>query len=57
MTTHNTHNRQTSMSPVGFEHTISAGEGLLGPAYKSFTVINYSTFRYSMCYSRVLTAS
>ena len=23
---HNTHNRQTSMSPVGFESTISAGE-------------------------------
>ena len=28
MTTHNTHNRQTSMSPVGFEPTISAGERL-----------------------------
>jgi len=26
VTTHNTHNRQTSMSPVGFEPTISAGE-------------------------------
>ena len=26
LTTHNTHNRQTSMSPVGFEPTISAGE-------------------------------
>ena len=25
MTTHNTHNRQTSMSPVGFEPTTSAG--------------------------------
>ena len=25
-TTHNTHNRQTSMPPVGFEPTISAGE-------------------------------
>jgi len=25
--THNTHNRQTSMPPVGFEPTISAGEG------------------------------
>ena len=25
--THNTHNRQTSMLPVGFEPTISAGEG------------------------------
>ena len=26
LTTHNTHNRQTSMSPVGFERTASAGE-------------------------------
>jgi hypothetical protein len=26
LTTHNTHYRQTSMPPVGFEHTISAGE-------------------------------
>jgi hypothetical protein len=26
LTTHNTHNRQTSMPPVGFKHTISAGE-------------------------------
>ena len=26
LTTHNTHNRQISMPPVGFEHTISAGE-------------------------------
>jgi hypothetical protein len=26
LTTHNTHNRQTSMPPVGFEHTISASE-------------------------------
>jgi len=28
LTTHNTHKRQTSMSPVGFEPTISAGERL-----------------------------
>ena len=27
LTTHNTHNRQTSMPPVGFEPKISAGEG------------------------------
>ena len=27
LTTHNTHNRQTSMPPVGFEPTVSAGEG------------------------------
>ena len=26
LSTHNTHNRQTSMAPVGFEPTISAGE-------------------------------
>ena len=26
LATHNTHNRQTSMTPVGFEPTISAGE-------------------------------
>jgi len=26
LTTHNTHNRQTSMPPVGSEHTISGGE-------------------------------
>jgi len=26
LTTHNTHNRQTSMSPVGFEHTVSVDE-------------------------------
>jgi hypothetical protein len=26
LTTHNTHNRKTSMPPVGFETTISAGE-------------------------------
>ena len=26
LTTHNTHNRQTSLPPVGFEPTISAGE-------------------------------
>jgi hypothetical protein len=37
LTTHNTHNRQISMPPVGFEYTISAGErpqtyALDGPA-------------------------
>ena len=26
LTTHNIHNRQTSMAPVGFEPTVSAGE-------------------------------
>ena len=28
MTTHNTHNRQTYVPPLGFEPTVSAGEGL-----------------------------
>ena len=28
LTTHDTHNRQKSMTPVGFEPTISAGERL-----------------------------
>ena len=32
LTTPNTHNRQTSMPPVGFEPMISAGERPLGPA-------------------------
>ena len=34
LTTQNTHNRQTSMPPVGFEPTISAGERPLGLARK-----------------------
>jgi len=33
LTTHDTHNRQTSMPPVGFEPTILAGERPLGSAY------------------------
>jgi len=45
MTTHNTHDRQTSMFPVGFEPTISAGERPqtalpLGPAYEYAIFIN-----------------
>ena len=32
LTTHDTHNRQTSMPPVGFEPTITASERPLGPA-------------------------
>jgi len=35
LTTHNIHNRQTSMPPVGFEPTISAGQRSLGPAIPS----------------------
>jgi hypothetical protein len=46
LTTHNTHNRQTSMPPVGFETVISGGERpqtyaldlrLLGPAKTTYT--------------------
>jgi hypothetical protein len=33
LTTHNTHNLQTSMPPVGFEPTIPARERPLGPAH------------------------
>ena len=40
LTTHNTHNRQTSMLPVGFEPTISAGEQ--PQTYAKFTY----TFQY-----------
>ena len=46
LTTHNTHNREASMPPVGFEPTISAGErpqtyaldlATLGPAFLNYT--------------------
>jgi len=43
LTTHNTHDRQTSMPPVGFEPTISAGERPLGPALL-FTITVGSRF-------------
>jgi len=43
LTTHNTHNRQTSIPPVGFEPTISAGERPLGPA----SVTEYQTHKWS----------
>ena len=38
LTTHKTHNRQTSMPPLGFEPTISAGERPLGPAVSQIIV-------------------
>ena len=62
MTTHNTHNRQTSMPPVGFEPTISAGERPqtyafrrptpqtawpLGPAFLLLSSFNYA-FRWEV---------
>jgi hypothetical protein len=47
LTTHNTHNRQTSMPPAGFKPTISAGERPqtyalerpMGPALNTITKI------------------
>jgi len=39
LTTHNTHNRKTSMPPVGFEPTISAGKRPLGPPTYSVTAM------------------
>ena len=40
--THNTHNRQQSMPPVGFEPTISAGERPLGPAREDCSACKFS---------------
>jgi hypothetical protein len=40
LTTRNTHNRQTYMSPVGFEPTIPAGEQPLGPATVGIGIFN-----------------
>ena len=39
LTTHDTHNRQISMPPVGFEPTISAGELLIMPANSRWDLI------------------
>ena len=47
LTTHNTHNRQTSMTPVGFEPTISEGEWLQTNALgRAATGIGEITFRW-----------
>jgi hypothetical protein len=63
LTTHNTHNRQTSLPPVGFEPTISAGERPLGPAiwytyqlqlgWNPVAVVQY-TFTHKYSYQRTL---
>jgi hypothetical protein len=56
LTIHNTHNRQTSMSPVGFEPTISAGErpqtypldrAAIGTGMSSLHNTNFSLFQAS----------
>jgi len=52
LTTHNTHNRQTSMPPVGFEPTISAGEQPQTYALDGATTgtgISYSSVSEIMC--------
>jgi hypothetical protein len=47
----NTHNRQTSMCPVGFEPTIAVGEPArpLGPADKN-NIFSNSVFLYTHIY-------
>jgi len=54
LTTHNTHNRQTSMPPVGFEPPISSGERPqtarpLGPTllYNIYNIIIYRIIYYN----------
>jgi len=46
LTTHNTHNRQISMPPVGFEPTISAGERPQTYALEKLLVYNFQFFIY-----------
>ena len=60
LTTHNTHNRQTSIPPVGFEPTISAGErphtcaldrAATGTGHHSFINLNnHSKYSFSNLY-------
>ena len=47
--THSTHNRRTSMSPVGFETTVSAGEWPLGPAVYFKSTYNYIIVKFAKC--------
>ena len=58
LTIYNTHNRQTSMPPVGFEHSPSKRaaadphlrpRGLLGPAVSHALVANYSVVMSYVC--------
>ena len=51
LTTHDTHNRQISMPPVGFEPTISAGEQL-----KSWVRIPPGAWIFVCCECRVLSS-
>ena len=50
LTTHDTHNRQISMPPVGFEPTISAGERLQAVIIAFRPAITYITKQYR-CYN------
>ena len=56
LTTHNTHNRQTSMPPVGFEPTVSACERPQNHAFYCFTLdkvyINVTRNCMELCWDR-----
>jgi len=61
LTTHDTHNRQTSMPPVGFEPTISAGERLQAHALETRdhwdrrNIINaYYNYNLSLIHSKII---
>jgi hypothetical protein len=54
LTTHNTHNRQTSMPPVGFEPTISAGKR--PQTYPLDRAATGTGVRLTLCYIKSLNA-
>ena len=59
LATHNTHNRQTSMPPAGYEHTISAGElrqtyALDRAATGTGEYNEYMALFFEMCYSALV---
>ena len=54
LTTHDTHNRQKSMPPVGFEPTISAGERPQTYALDRMTTTSYHTYNHKTAARTVL---
>ena len=54
LTTHDAHNRQISMPPVGFELTISAGEGPAARLLRSWLRIPPGAWIFVCCECRVL---
>ena len=54
LTTHDAHNRQISMPPVGFELTISAGEGPAARLLRSWVRIPPGAWIFVCCECRVL---